>query len=47
LNGCVFFDQNAVTISLPIYLLLILALGYMKYREGKRVASADDWLIDG
>jgi hypothetical protein len=46
-KGCVSFEQHVFTLFLPIYLLLILALGYMQYREGKRVASADDWLIDG
>jgi hypothetical protein len=48
LHGCAVFDQYAIQIFLPAYLLLILApLNYLKYREGKRVASADDWLIDG
>ncbi len=47
LNGCAFFERHVFTIFLPSYLLLIFALGYLKYREGKRVASADNWLIDG
>jgi len=47
LNDCTFFGRHAITIFLPAYFLVIFALGYLKYREGKRVSSADDWLIDG
>jgi hypothetical protein len=45
-NGCTFFERNGLVIW-PVYILAIFALGYLKYREGKRVESADDWLIDG
>jgi hypothetical protein len=45
-NGCTFFERNGLAIW-PVYILAIFALGYLKYREGKRVESADDWLIDG
>jgi hypothetical protein len=47
LKDCTFFGRHAITVFLPAYLVVILALGYLKYREGKRVASIDDWLIDG
>jgi hypothetical protein len=47
LNSCASFDRYAVTIFLPIYLLFVFALSYLKYREGKRVDPKDDWLIDG
>lgn len=47
LNSCASFDRYAVTLFLPIYFLFVFALSYLQYREGKRVASGDDWLIDG
>jgi hypothetical protein len=47
LNGCAFFERHVFTIFLPSYLLIILALSYLRYRERKRVSSEDDWLIDG
>jgi hypothetical protein len=47
LKGCTFFEWHVFTIFLPAYLVVLLAFGYLRYREGKRVASADDWLLDG
>ena len=47
LHGCSFFDRYVFTIFLPVFLFGNLILGYLRYREAKRVASADDWLIDG
>jgi len=47
LNDCIFFERHVFTIFLPIYLLVIFALGHLRYHEGKRVASEDDWLLDG
>lgn len=46
-NDSLFFCRYAVTIFLPVYLLMIVALNYLRFREAKRVASEDDWLIDG
>ena len=34
-------------VILPIYVLVVLALASLQIREGKRVRSEDDWLIDG
>lgn len=34
-------------IILPLYMCGIMALNFVMRREGKRVASEDDWLIDG
>ncbi|MCE0497113.1 MAG: permease prefix domain 1-containing protein [Methylacidiphilales bacterium] len=34
-------------IIMPAFLLTLLAFQFLLYREGKRVASEDDWLIDG
>jgi hypothetical protein len=46
-NASDFLSQYVFMIILPVCLLVAFALGYLKYREGKRVASADDWLISG
>jgi len=32
---------------MPAFLLTLLLLNFMMYREGKRVRAEDDWLIDG
>lgn len=47
LKGCAYFDSHVFTLFLPVYLLVIFALGYLRYREGKRVDPKDDWLIGG
>jgi hypothetical protein len=47
LNDCTIFGRHAITLFLPAYILVIFALSYLRYREGKRVASDDNWLIDG
>jgi hypothetical protein len=47
LNSCASFDRHAVTLFLPLFLLGNLALGYVRFREYKRVDPKDDWLIDG
>jgi hypothetical protein len=47
LNASASFDRHAVWLFLPIYLVFIFSLRYVQYREEKRVASEDDWLIDG
>jgi hypothetical protein len=36
-----------MVIIVPVYLLMILAVRSLQYREGKRVRSENDWLIDG
>jgi hypothetical protein len=47
LRGCNSFDRYVFTAFLPAYLCVIPALGYLKYREGKRVTSSEDWIVDG
>ncbi len=47
LNGCTYFDRHVFTFFLPMYLLVIFSLGYVRYREMRRVSVEDDWLIDG
>lgn len=46
LNSVVLFSRYFAIIT-PIYILAVFALSYLQFREQKRVASADDWLIDG
>ncbi len=46
LNASVIFSRYFAIIT-PIYLIACLALSLVQYRERKRVASEDDWLMDG
>jgi hypothetical protein len=41
------FINRYIAIIIPAYILMILALCFLQYREGKRVHPKDDWLIDG
>jgi hypothetical protein len=46
LNTAVSINRDFV-IVMPLSLLLLFALSALQYREGKRVRTEDDWLIEG
>jgi len=46
LNSVVHIDRY-FAIIMPAFLLTLLAFQFLLYREGKRIRSEDDWLIDG
>ena len=47
LQWCARFDQHAIPVFLPVYIVFIIGFNYLVYREGRRVASEKNWLIDG
>jgi hypothetical protein len=46
LNASVIFSRYFAIIT-PIFILVCFAFSFLQCREGKRVASTEDWLIDG
>ena len=46
LNGAMKFSDHFV-IVMPTFLLVLLLINFIQYREIKRVHSGDAWLIDG
>ena len=39
--------ERYIPFLVPFYIAGVLALGYLQYRESKRVESPDDWLMQG
>jgi hypothetical protein len=46
LNDAIWFTDH-FTIVMPVFMGSLIAINFLMYREGKRVASGGDWLIDG
>jgi hypothetical protein len=46
LNSDLHIDRY-FAIIMPVFLLTLLAFNFLLYREGKRLRTEDDWLIDG